>query len=197
MTASFSELELDALREIANVGSGTAATALSSMIGVPIDLAVPSAQALPLSEAVAALGNPEEAAIGVVLPVDGDVPGVVLLVFSPESAVSLCRLLGVELESEVGPSALAEIGNILGSAYVGALGTMTGIEFDPAPPQIVRDMLGAIASSALVSALGSAETVLLLDSELEVEGQACGFACVFVPSSKGVAEVLWRLGLGE
>ncbi len=195
-TTSFSELELDALREIANIGSGTAASALSSMTGVSIDLAVPVARALPLADAVDALGAPEEQAIAVVLPVSGDVPGLMLLVFSPASSRVLCGLLGVDPDSEFAASALGEIGNILGCAYVGALGTMTGIEFDPAPPQVVQDMLGAIASSAFVAALGETETALLLDSELKFEDAECGFACIYVPSQDGVHEVLARLGLG-
>jgi len=131
-----------------------------------------------------------------VLPVAGDVPGLMLLVFSPESGAVLCGLLGVDPDSEFATSALGEIGNILGCAYVGALGTMTGIAFDPAPPQVVRDMLGAVASSAFVAALGGAETAILLDSDLVFEDAACSFACVYVPSSDGVHEVLARLGLG-
>ena len=56
MTTSYSELQLDALRELANVGSGTAATALSSMLGQPVDISVPAALALPLADAVDATG---------------------------------------------------------------------------------------------------------------------------------------------
>ena len=46
MSSPYSDLQLDALRELANIGSGTAATALSSMLGRPVDVSVPSARAL-------------------------------------------------------------------------------------------------------------------------------------------------------
>ena len=49
MPKSYPEVQLDALREIANIGSGTAATALSSMLGRPVDISVPTALALPVS----------------------------------------------------------------------------------------------------------------------------------------------------
>ena len=39
-------MQLDAMRELGNVGSGTAATALSAMIGVPVDLDIAQANAL-------------------------------------------------------------------------------------------------------------------------------------------------------
>jgi len=127
VSSPYTELQLDALRELANVGSGTAGTALSSLLGRPVDLSVPSASALPLAEAVGAAGDPEAEATGVALPVAGDVAGVVLLLFGPEDVACLCRLLGVEPGTEVGDSALNEIGNILGTSYVNAIHAMTGI----------------------------------------------------------------------
>lgn len=196
MTIGFSDLQLDALREVGNIGSGTAATALSELLGRHVDLDVPKALALPVADAVEALGDPDEVSVVVVLPVDGDVPGILLLVFSPESGAVLCRLLGVELESEFGLSALGEIGNVLGCAYLGALGAMTGIDFTPDPPQVVRDLLGALASSVLVATVGESDIALVLDSNLSIEDEPCGFACVFVPTAAGVYEVLSRLGLG-
>ncbi len=37
----YTEMQLDALRELANIGSGTASTALSSMLGRSVDITVP------------------------------------------------------------------------------------------------------------------------------------------------------------
>ena len=46
--SQYSDLQLDALRELANIGSGKASTALSSMLGRSVDITVPSAfSALP------------------------------------------------------------------------------------------------------------------------------------------------------
>lgn len=195
MTTQYSDLQLDALREVANIGSGTAATALSSLVGRSIDLTVPSASALPISEAVDAVGEAEREVISVLLPVLGELEGVVLLVFSPESASLLCELLGVELDSEFGLSALGEIGNILGASYLGALSTMTGIAMEPSPPQCASDYLAAIVSSALIAAT-QGDLALLLDSELVVEETECSFSFMFVPSGSGIDGLLAGLGLG-
>lgn len=194
MTMQYSDLQLDALREVANIGSGTAATALSSLVGRSIDLSVPKAAALPLADAVDAVGPAEQEIVSVLLPVFGDLDGIVLLVFSPESAAMLCQLLGVELDSEFGLSALGEIGNILGSSYVGALGQMTGFALEPAPPQCATDMLGAIVSSALLAAT-QGDLALLLDSDLVVEETECSFSFMFVPSGSGIDGLLAGLGL--
>ncbi len=47
MPSDYTELQLDALRELANIGAGTAATALSQMLGQEVALDVPRAHALP------------------------------------------------------------------------------------------------------------------------------------------------------
>ena len=51
----YTYMQLDALRELANIGSGNAGTALSGMLGQPVDINVPAAAALPLADAVVAV----------------------------------------------------------------------------------------------------------------------------------------------
>jgi chemotaxis protein CheC len=191
----YTDLQLDALRELANIGSGNAATALSSLLGRTIDVSVPNAVALPLADAVDAVGPPDTTVTGVVLPVGGDLEAMVLLLFPPSDADELCALLGVEPGSEVGVSALGEIGNILGSSYIGALASMVGLVLEPSPPAIATDMLGAIVASVIVAEAHATDIAILLDSELVVEGAACSFEFMLVPSTDGVTELLGRLGL--
>src|SRR3954447_580717 len=197
MSQTYTDLQLDALRELANIGSGTAGTALSSLLGRSVDISVPTALVLPLREAVEAVGDPEAEATAVVLPVSGDLNGVVLLLFGPNDVDRLCALLGVEPGTELGHSALGEIGNILGSSYVNAMAGMTAIEVEPMPPQTASDMLGALVASVVMSQLdGHSDTTLLLDSQLKVEGDACTMSFLLVPSAGGVDLLLERLGLG-
>jgi len=197
MKTTYSDQQLDALRELANIGSGTAATALSTMLGRPIDVSVPNALALPLADAVDAAGPADSPVTAVVLPIFGDIEAIVLLLFPPEDANVLCGLLGVEPDTEVGLSALGEIGNILGSAYVGALGMMTGLEIEPAPPESATDMLGAIVATVLATGAEETDVALMLDSDLIVEGAECSLQFMLVPSRNGIGHVLAGLGLAE
>ena len=166
------DMQLDGLREISNIGSGTAATALSSMLGRTVDLKVPRALALDLADAVEAVGSPEDDVTAVLLGVDPD-------------------------DSEMALSALGEVGNILGSSYVGAMGQMAGLDLEPQPPVALADMLGAIVASALASTAMDTDLALLLDSEMLVEGAECSFGVLFVPTADGVGRLLTGLGLGE
>jgi chemotaxis protein CheC len=195
MTPNFSEMQLDALRELANIGSGTAGGALSQMLGKPVDISVPTAIALPLSDAVAHAGDPEDLRWGVVVPIVGDIRAHVLLLFPEQDAISLCGMFGVTPDSPDGQSALQEIGNILGTSYINVLAQMVGMALEPEPPMAVLDMLGSIISTVLLGRGEDVEMVLLMDSALEVEGEACSLSFLLLPEAGAVGELLGRLGL--
>lgn len=191
----YTDTQLDALRELANIGSGTASTALSSLLGRSVDISVPSAFVLPMAEAVGSIGPAESEVTGVVLGIVGELPGSVLLLFTPKDAALMCGLLGVEAGSEFGVSALMEIGNIVGASYINALGQMIGMELEPSPPAAATDMLGAIVESVLAERAGAGDIALLLDSDLVVEGEDCSVSFLLVPDQGGVDQMLERLGV--
>jgi chemotaxis protein CheC len=191
----YTELQLDALRELANIGSGTASTALSGMLGRSVDISVPNAQALPFADAVEAAGDPETEVTGIVLGITGEMNGTVLLLIPPADADAMCRMLGVEPDDEFALSALGEIGNIVGTSYINALASMTAMEIEPTPPATATDFLGAIVESVLAGAAMSGDVALMLDSNLVVEGEDCSIAFLLVPDQGGVELLLERLGL--
>ena len=193
----YTDMQLDALRELANIASGTAATSLSQLLGREVDLSVPEAFALPVADAVEASGDPASPITGIVLPVEGDTAGVVLLLVQPEGAATLCNLLGVEQGTEVGDSALGEVGNILTAAYLMALSAMTGLSMLPGTPHVLNDLLGAIVSSVLAQTVGHGETALVLDSQLDITGSPCAISFLLLPSAGGVHNLLAPLGLAE
>jgi chemotaxis protein CheC len=195
LSTQYTELQLDALRELANIGSGTASTALSTMLGRSVDISVPTARALPFADAVDAAGPAEEEITGIVLGIVGDMTGTVLLLIPPADADAMCRMLGVEPDGEYGLSAIGEIGNIVGTSYINALAAMTRMEIEPTPPSTATDMLGAIVESVLAGHALTGDTALLLDSNLMVEGENCSIAFLLVPETGGVELLLARLGL--
>lgn len=195
--STFNDVQLDALRELANIGSGTASTALSSMLGRSVDLTVPSAEALPFADAVDAIGPADDIVTAVVIGVVGDMEATVLLLLGDSDAAILCGLLGVDPADEIAGSAIGEIGNIVGASYVNALAAMTGLSMEPEPPQSATDMLGAIVASVLAGRASGDDIALVLDSDLVVEGEDCSISFLLVPTREGVNELLTRLGLGD
>ena len=196
MRTNYTDIELDALRELANIGAGNAATSLSGLLGIPIDVAVPTAAALPLADAIDATGDAETCVTGVAIALDGELDGTALMLFPEEDVATLCGLLGLEAESEYAASALGEVVNILCASYLGALGDMTGLRIELSPPEQVVDMLGAIMGSILAMSAGVSDVALMLDSALIIEGQSCSLSFLLIPSADGVDGLLAQLGLG-
>jgi chemotaxis protein CheC len=192
---TFTDLQLDALRELANIGSGNAGTALGSMLGKTVDISVPTAAALPLAEAVAIAGEPDELRHGVVVPVVGDLEAIVVLLFPEDDARTLCGLYGIEPSTPDGQSMLGEVGNILGTNYINVLAQMVGMELEPGPPQVVEDMLGSILESVLLGRGDDVDEALILDSALMVEEEECSLSFLLLPNHGGIRQLLERLGV--
>ena len=167
------------------------------MLGQEVTLTVSRALAPPLAEAVASAGPPEEVVSGVVIPLEGDLQALVLLLIPMDDAQTLCGLLGVDAGTEVGDSALREIGNILGASDLNVLGGMTGLSLVLCPPQLTTDTLAAIVASLLAEAAGETDTALVLNSELGLATQPCSVSFLLIPIGGSVTTLLAPLGLAS
>ena len=68
-------LQIDALREIGSIGTGNAATALSSMLGIEVRIPLPEVQILEFNAAVEKLGGFETIAAGIISDLRGEING--------------------------------------------------------------------------------------------------------------------------
>ena len=170
-----SEIHLDALREICNIGMGHAATALNQMIGRPISLSIPEVSLAPLAEVPDLMGGTEKVVAGIYLKIWGDIQGNMLLVFPRESARALVSLLtGGDpdelLLSEMHASALREIGNILASSYLSALERLLGKTLIPSVPSVCFDMAGAIVDYILIQLGEEVDRILVMKAAFSGDG---------------------------
>ena len=190
----FTEMQRSALLEVANIGSGHAATALSQLLGRPVEIGYSEAILTILAEAIDRIGPPTGRSAVVDTPVSGD-GGTVLLVFPDEAGERLCDLLGTTLDDPMGRSALQEIGNILATSYLNAIVEMTGMELEPDPPSVQVDLLGQLLEQSAAAAGAPTEPTILMRSHLIVEASEARFSFFFVPRVASVNELLDRLGL--
>lgn len=196
MTEQYTELQIDALREVANTGSGHAAGDLSEMLGHSFEISVPRAVVTDISSAIDLLGGAESAVSAVGIRVGGDVEAMLVAMFTPAQAANLCMLLGIDFESEMGQSVLQEVGNVLACAYANVLAEMSGISWEVHPPEVLTDMLGSIVSSLIAAATRDIDSVLLIDSTLSVNDADAEMSVLFMPYDDGIDQLLQRLGVG-
>ena len=109
----YTEVQIDALREVSNTGSGHAAGDLSDMFGHSFDISVPRAVVTTLDDGVEQLGGAEAEVHAVAVRVAGEVEAMLVAMFTPAQAANLCGMLGVDVDSDVGASVLQEVGNVV------------------------------------------------------------------------------------
>lgn len=167
-------IQLDALKEISNIGMGHAATALSQMIGQQINLNVPSVNIKEISQVPEYLGGAEKMMVGITLQILGDARGSIMLLFPQESAHRLIScLLGQHdqalVMNEVNTSTLKEVGNILASAYLSALGNMMQKTLIPSVPLLAYDMAGAVVDYVLIDLSKSGDFAMMVETDFSGE----------------------------
>jgi chemotaxis protein CheC len=170
------ESQLDAMREVANIGAGHAATALSQMTNRKIMITVPRVKIKPLEDACDMLGPPDQVVASVLMHMMGDLTGRAMLLFPERAALVLCdflfrRELGTTVSfGEMEQSGLKEAGNILASAYLNALSDFMGMMLVPSIPSLVIDLSGAVLTSAHLNFGHDREYAFCVETAFRIEG---------------------------
>ena len=190
-------LQKDALREVSNIGTGNAATALSMLLDQKIDMTVPSINLIELSTLFDQVGEDEVS--GIVVRVLGDIPGSILIIFEKDVALDIIKLLTRKDEnhlSELGSSALCEIGNILSGSYMNAISQFTGLGAIASVPAVSYDMLNAILATTFVESgqydeyILDIETLFLSENDGEV-----GAHFYYIPVPGSIEKILETIGV--
>jgi chemotaxis protein CheC len=174
---SLKALQLDALREVANIGAGHAATALSQMVGETVMISVPTISVSPLEDIPAQVAEPDEPVAAVLMHMLGDLTGRTLLVFPRRTAVHLAEMLlrrnaAPGAFDEMEQSAIKEAGNILSSAYMNALSDFMGMMLLPSPPSLAVDMSNAVLTTTYRQVGGDRDYVFCVESEFLMNDSA-------------------------
>jgi len=150
-------LQRDALREVANIGAGHAATALSQLTNRTIMISVPQVNIARIEEVPEVLGKPDDVIAAVLMHMMGDLTGRTLVVFPEPSARTLCDILlrkpfgTTKAFGAMEQSGLKEVGNILSSAYLNALSDFMGMMLVPSVPSLAIDLCGAVLTSTFMN----------------------------------------------
>ena len=172
---SLKALQLDALREVANIGAGHAATALSTMTGGTIMISVPTINIARLEDVPPQISGPEEPVAAVLMNMLGDLTGRTLLVFPKPTAIRMAELMLRKPQGtftdlgELEQSAIKEAGNILSGAYMNALSDFMGLMLLPSPPSLAVDMSSAVLTTAYLQFGSDRDYVFCVESEFYLQ----------------------------
>lgn len=190
-------VQLDALKEVSNIGAGNAATALSMMLNKKVDMTVPAVNVIKLQDIVEL--NGEEEVAGIVVRVLGDIAGNILLVFTKDTSENIIgKLVGSKEgpNSEMGNSVLCEIANIISASYMNSIAQLTKLAIAPSVPAVAYDMLGAILTTTFIESnqydeyILDIETVFLDDTEENIGGHF-----YYIPMPGSLEKILKSIGI--
>ncbi|MBP3780951.1 chemotaxis protein CheC [Selenomonas sp. AE3005] len=193
--------QLDALREIGNVGAGNSATALSQVINRRIDMNVPKVSMVPLEAVPDLVGGPDAVVVGIFMRVYGKAPSNILFLLPQKSAFYLVDTLMGKPRGQttsldfMDESALMEIGNILSGAYLNAFFTFTQITMLPSIPALAMDMAGALLNVVLAQLGQMGDRALVIETEFLSEDDGINGQFFLVPDPGSLETIIRAVGV--
>ncbi len=167
---------VETLKVVAREGAVRAGRGLSGLMGQEIAIHVPSVRVGTKADACDAVGGEEAVSLGAYLTIAGDITGHVMLLFPEARALECVDLMcgqpaGTTREAdELAESAIGELGNIVGSAFVNALADRLNLVLHPSPPSVLHDMAIALVQSIYAEVLSQGGDVVMIDTVFEDQG---------------------------
>ncbi len=196
-------IQLDALREIGNIGAGNAATALAQMVQAKIDMSVPEVTILPFDDVAKLVGGADVPVCGLYFAVSGSITGSILFMLPIERAVLLIDMIlgrnssetGAGISGDLETSVIMEVGNIISATYLNALSHFTKLKLLTSIPALAADMAGAILNGVLAQVGGVVDDVLVLKTMFTREDQEIVGHFFMMPDSESLSTILQALGV--
>lgn len=196
-----STMEIDTLREIGSIGTGNAASALSSMLNRSVRITLPEVRIMGYNEAIDWIGGPEAITAGVLVGLGGQINGIMLAVQSLDFVnLVLSSTLEKSIESyeELGDlerSALVEIGNIMISTFVNALSGLADVSVELTVPGLTVDMQGAILAVPMAAYGGQTDYLMTIGGNFICDGREVPCRLLLSPDIRSLNFILRKLGV--
>lgn len=190
------ESAIDILKELGNIGTGNAVSALAMMMGCPFTMETPGLRFVKFHQVSAVLSALEEVYAGIIVEVFGKLEGIFLFLMNENfTGAVINEMLGEKPEdftdlSEMEASVICELGNIMCGAYIRALSQLLNIEMEVSVPDLCIDMGGAILSVPMSKALHLSEDVLLIENVFRMGEKSLCCKILFMPEWDSLNELL-------
>lgn len=197
--AELDEISRDMLKEMGNIGTGNAVTALSQMLMHPVDITVPDLKIMKYQEVCTLLNNAEELQTGIMVGVSGDMRGMFLFLLSETFTLTVMdKILGTEQRDitrlgEMEHSLICEMGNIMCGSYINALAAVMDMSLEVSVPDMCIDMGGAILSILLSRFLRVSDDILLIDNLFHLDSASFRGRILFIPEPESLEAMLGKL----
>ncbi len=193
------DMSRDLMREIGSIGTGNAATALSSLLGTEVQMTVPKVVILGYNAAVDYLGNPEDLVCGVLVQMSGEISGMMLFVMKADFVNEVLKQLQMEPLKEfinigeMESSAVTEVGNIIISSYILSLSKLTDLSIALSVPSFTVNMLGGILNVPMAEFGYESEKLMMITGKCIIGGKHVESNLLLLPDLASLNYLIDRL----
>ena len=199
------DIHLDVLKEIGNIGTGNAVTAVSSLLNKKVKMNMPTVNLVEFWEVADFVGGPENILVGVLVGISSDISGMMMFLMDMETAKHLSNtvlsgMIGVQENTEelgeLGLSTISEISNIMAGSYLGSLSGLTNLKIRQSVPMLSIDMANALLSVPAIEFGKMADHVLFINSSFSIENVDVSGYFILVPDEESFVKIMRSLGVG-
>lgn len=196
-----SPIAIDCLQEIGNIGSGNAASSLSAMLSKPVAKSVPKIHVMDYQAVIDEIGGPEKIITAILVTFKGDIKGMMMFMLENSFAqIVVNTFMGKEnidalRMDEADTSAVKEMGNIMGGAYLSALAAMAEFTVQMDPPYLTVDMAGALMSAPMTTLDDVGDKVLFIDDGFKIDNVNIEANILLIPEMESLDILMKKLGV--
>lgn len=200
MKKQLTKMQMSALKEALNIGSGHAALALSQLIDKKIMMAVVRSELMPSADFLNnVIQDKHKPVLAVYLQILGEAHGAVIFMFERESALKLIDLLRgnkvghTKFIDETSESIIKELGSILTGSFLTVISDMMRIRFFHNIPYFASDTAEAVMMGVCEKIFKDRKKRLCLATEfIEFQHKITG-VFAYVPTEKALDLMLERI----
>ncbi len=180
--------KLAVLRQLFTSATQNASIAMSRWTSGQITLSLDEVREVALEVIPTELDIGDELLTMVVLTLDGEMGGQLILTYDEKNGRQLAAsLLGCDINddpewNELEKSALNETGNILGCAYLSSLAEVIGENLVPSPPYFIQDFGASVLEQAVMTQAMASDRALVCRTSFRREGEQLNWNVFFVPT---------------
>lgn len=196
----------DALIELCNAGTGMVCVTIGRMLNVRLSITMPHITFLKTETPSSAETDGDSTAF--VMHMTDAMSGEVAVIVSTDLVLAAVKTLtGTQyssfdemMDDDLGFSAVQEFGNIVGSAYVKAIGKYTGIRFYLSPVMVGVDKFSELVSSAYLQSTAKNEPNICAESEftmVDADDNPIGQTgrIIMMPDDSSVEKLMEAVGI--
>lgn len=173
--------QLDLLKELGNIGSGHAITALSKLLDNNVEVSLTSVNIIPFWEIPELFNNKKNNVFGIISNINEESQLTIVQVYSKDSIINLINNLTVYEKlsadkikllsdlDEFSHSIIKEIGSILAGHYSNSLADLLSTKLIPTFPQIALDNVNAMLNYIIAKYSQISDYSIIIKTMLEVK----------------------------